>query len=238
MADDQSVLIRVMPEHPDYRRFADPLSRQEASYKLHRFAKSASSPVQPMELLPVPDIVQPNDFWCDVCCTYAVCQMFGVPPESLEACAKDLGTTREDSTKPDRIVSYLRERGLEAEPRELMTIEDLEESWRKGNPVMVLCQAYGVETKAQPYGHCVVFKGMAFDRLFLMDPSIDNVLQGDDAPNDPGEVVITAERWMKRWWEERDGKRYERFGIVVSKPVEPQRFAKIAHDGAIRIEKA
>jgi uncharacterized protein len=55
---------------------------------------------------------------------------------------KVLHTTPETGTYPEDIVRVARELGFEAEVKENLTLNEVEKSTKKGNPVIVLGQAW------------------------------------------------------------------------------------------------
>lgn len=81
-------------------------------------------------------------------------------------------------------------------------------------------QRKGEEAAAFPYGHYVVFVGgPALGLVFVQDPSLENVLQDEDADNAGGLMPIPVLRWLKVW-HDRDlkGDQFVRYGIAVGPP--------------------
>lgn len=56
--------------------------------------------------------------------------------------------------------------------------------------------------------------------VFVQDPSIDNVLEGEDADQTSGRMMIDERTWMEAWHDrDADGNKFERFGIAVGPPI-------------------
>ncbi len=174
--------------------------------------------ILPSSLLNVPDIRQQDNYSCGAACAMAVGKYFGVGPESLDGWKHELHTDVEESTRPLRIVGYLRQLGLDVSFRDMLTLDDLTACWCAGRPVICPIQEYGVASKQASfeYGHYVVVIGRALGHTFVGDPSIDNVLEGEDADQAPGRMLITDEKFADVWHDrDADGNLYVRFGIIV-----------------------
>jgi hypothetical protein len=173
---------------------------------------------EPLRLIPLPDIRQEDDYSCGAMCAMAVGRYFGVGPDSKEDWKSALDTTKAKSTNPHKIASYLSQLGLKVETRYDMDINDLKECWINGTPVICPVQEYMTPSKqtSDKYGHYVVVVGNSLGMVFVQDPSIDNVLKGEDARQDPGIMPIREDDWMKMWWDEMFDEEFVRFGIVVN----------------------
>jgi HK97 family phage portal protein len=170
--------------------------------------------------LEVPDIRQPDTYSCGAACAMSVGKFFGVGPADLEDWKKALDTTEENSTRPFAIVKYLSELGLVVTAAGGLSMEDLAGFWRAGHPVICPVQEYGIPSKQASfdYGHYVVVIGVGHGYVFVQDPSVDNVLEGEDADQAPGRMLIAEDTWLKVWHDQDvDGNQYERFGIAVGR---------------------
>lgn len=170
----------------------------------------------------------------------------------IEEWKKILGTNRVTSTHPHAIVSYLESLGLEIEARDNLTLDDLAAYWKRGWPVICMIQEYGDATKekhpsvadeevpgadrrpaAFNYGHGVVFiGGPALGCVFVQDPSIDNLLQDENADAAKGRMMIPVLDWLKNW-HDRDvhGNQFIRYGIAVGPT--PGGAKQLGHEGNI-----
>lgn len=183
------------------------------------------------QLIDIPDVRQPNDYACGAACAMAVAQYFGVGPEYISEWEKELGTNRATSTHPFAIRDYLISLGLQVEARDEMTLEDLHSYWQQGIPVICPIQEYGNPLKeekhpekeskgpkpAYPYGHwVVVIGGPALGNIYVQDPSIENILEGEEADNAEGRMMIPVKEWLKVWHDkDKGGNKFTRFGIAV-----------------------
>lgn len=170
---------------------------------------------KPDKIIGVPDLRQPDDFSCGACATLGVSLYYGVGSHDLNEVKATLGTSKANSTDPDKIVAYLNELGLDANPRHDMTLDELKGYWCEGNPVIACIKEYDTKETSAKYGHFVTVVGHGLGMVMVQDPSIDNVLSGDDADQYPGIMPIKEDRWLEVWHDSLDGKTYHRFGIVV-----------------------
>lgn len=176
----------------------------------------------PPELLPVPDVRQPNHYSCGAAAAMCVGRYFGVGPESYEEWEAALGTTVEQSTHPMRIVKYLTELGLSVVAAHNMTLDDLAAYWRRGMPVICPVQDYlaNLPPAAEfDYGHYLTVIGCGLGHVFCQDSSEDNtILPQYGSSADPGRVMIAFDKWLKTWHDQDiDGVKYTRFGIAVAR---------------------
>lgn len=169
-------------------------------------------------LLEVPDVRQLDNFSCGSMCAMSVGKYFGVGPDTREEWIQTLHTDVEDSTRPTAIVDYLKSLGLEVEERQNMTIADLEDYWEKKMPVIVPIREYGIPDKKASfdYGHFVTVIGTYFGYVFVQDPTIDNLLDGEDSAAAPGRMMIQVRDFLNIWHDkDADGNEYYRYGIAV-----------------------
>jgi len=160
----------------------------------------------------VPDTIQSNNYSCGVAAVQAVLQYYGHWGYQ-DGYAKEMGTNSEEGTHPAKMVRCLRERGLEAELVEGMSVSDLKRSVDRGHLVIIDFQAWG-DPEGKDYarewedGHYAVVVGYEGETLVLEDPSLLGSLG-----------TLTATELERRWrdYEVEEGKRreYVRMGIVV-----------------------
>lgn len=181
-----------------------PLAPVEPNGKPGKRIKALAPPTAdsttPTELIDLPDIRQHDSYSCGSAAACSVGRFFGVGPETLEEWKTALGTTEKDSTRPEAIVDYLTELGLQVTPKQGMTVDDLAACWKAGCPVITPIREYGVPSKqaSAEYGHYVAVIGVAVGQVIVQDPSIMNVLtdshEGDE--NLPEELRSLAEEFI------------------------------------------
>ena len=189
---------------------------------------------EPLRLLDLPDIRQPDNYSCGASITASVARYFGIGletgtgPKTVEEWKKLLGTTIQRSTSPDAILTGLESVGLEAIAQQNMTVEDLAQACKEGKPVICPIQEYGAPDKKADYayGHYVAVIGVAMGQVFVQDPAIDNVMEGEGADAARGRMMIEAGKFEGIWHDEdTEGNRYFHYGIIVS-PKEPGKVIK------------
>jgi predicted double-glycine peptidase len=124
------------------------------------------------------DTRQSTEYSCGASALQAVLSYWGKDLDEKEL-MELLHTTPETGTYPEDIVRTARELGFEAEVKENLTIEDLEKSTKKGNPVIVLGQAWISRDEANKAvaedwedGHYVVILAVDKDYVYFEDPFI------------------------------------------------------------------
>jgi HK97 family phage portal protein len=173
------------------------------------------------DLLELPDIRQEDNYSCGAAVAMSVGKYFGVGPDTLEEWKAALDTTPENSTRPWKIVQYLAELGLRVTAAAGLTVDDLRDFWKKGMPVICPIQEYGIPSKQASfdYGHYVASIGVWGSKsryVMVQDPSVDNVLEGQDADQAPGRMPIHEDKWLEIWHDEdADQEQYVQFGIAV-----------------------
>jgi predicted double-glycine peptidase len=122
----------------------------------------------------------------------------------------DNGTSREDLTR------FTNEHGVHAENHENLTLDDIQKSLNKKNPVMVEMQAWSVP-QATDYsnvwsaGHYEVVVGMDRERVYVMDPMILG-----------GRGYIPLQEFLQRWHDVNgEGKHVFHAGILFSGKKDP-----------------
>jgi len=171
------------------------------------------------KLIDVPDIRQHDHYSCGACAAMCVGQFYGVGPKKLEQWKKDLGTTLEQSTRPDAIAEYLKGLGLQVETKQGMDVGDLQEYTAQGWPVITPVQDWGNRRQKGAdfaYGHYLTVIGTGGKMVFCQDSSEDNVAGDEGSIGAPGRVMI-EERKFDKEWHDKDikGKKYDHFGIAV-----------------------
>lgn len=109
------------------------------------------------------------------------------------------GTNPDTGMPPEAMVRALRQLGLRPQPREGMSAEDLAQAIDQHQPVVMCLQAWGG-------GHWALCVGRDGDEFHFVDPALPEDQRG----------VMSAEDLAERWWDEdSEGRRYDRYGIVV-----------------------
>jgi uncharacterized protein len=93
-------------------------------------------------LFGVPDVRQSTNSSCGSAAFQAVLNYWGGEDLREGVLMGKLNTTPQSGTSPDDIVRVAREKGLEAEIKENLTLGDLEASIKAGVPVIVPVQAW------------------------------------------------------------------------------------------------
>lgn len=121
---------------------------------------------------------QSTEYSCGASALQAVLSYWGKDLGEKEL-MEILHTTPETGTYPEDIVRAARELGFEAEVKENLTIEDLEESTSKGIPVIALGQAWISQDAAKKAleedwedGHYIVILAVDKDYVYIEDPFI------------------------------------------------------------------
>jgi predicted double-glycine peptidase len=164
----------------------------------------------------VPIVSQATSHSCGAAALMAVLLYFGAfdgPETELHA---PLGVTPEEGTHPDRIVAVARERGLTAEKRTNLDLQQVGRALADGAVVILALQAWPdrdggpapVWEATWDDGHYVVAVGLDARNLYVMDPS----LRGSYG-------FIPRDELLRRWhdFEVEGGRRieYRQLGIVI-----------------------
>lgn len=172
-------------------------------------------------LLDLPDVRQTDNYGCGAAAAMAVGRYFGVGPETFQEWEKLLGTDPQQGTPPEAIIAGLQGLGLQAQARQLMTLNDLQACWQAGQPVICCIQDYGDDAGPGDYedGHYVVVIGLGMGGyVFVQDSSADNALDGSGSDAAPGRVIIPAGKFLQVWHDKTDdGRFFIRYGIAVGK---------------------
>ncbi len=127
-------------------------------------------------LFHVPDARQSANYSCGATALQAVLYYWGIDIEEDELMAL-LNTSPDFGTDEKDIVKVAQHMGLEAEIKDNITLEDLENSIKEGVPVIVDCQswrgsAYSNKSWADDWddGHYMVVIGIDENNVYLEDP--------------------------------------------------------------------
>ena len=176
-------------------------------------------------LIELPDVRQNDNYSCGAAVTMSVGKYYGVGPNTLKEWKDLLGTSRAKSTPPDAIIEVLTKLGCQVVAKQDMTEEDLCYYHKLRIPVITPIQEWGDPRvkAASTYGHWVAVVGVGLGYVFVQDPSIDNVMDGEGGDNAEGRMMIHCKRWDEVWHDEGVGNEpYVHYGIAVSGPAEDE----------------
>jgi len=194
--------------------------------------KLSSATTLPAGLLSgIPDVRQSTNYSCGAAALQAVLSYFGI--DKRERTLMDmLKTTEENGTSPENIVRVAKELGLQADPRENVTYEDLIKAYREGNPVICAIQAW---TDAPPEkrswtsdwedGHYVIIIGADEQFVYVEDPSLLGT-----------RGIIPRQEFLDRWRDytgeppyDPTDRAYTKLGIFITgkAPVRQFSFTKV-----------
>ncbi|HSD57340.1 MAG TPA: cysteine peptidase family C39 domain-containing protein [Methanotrichaceae archaeon] len=121
---------------------------------------------------------QSTEYSCGASALQAVLSYWGKDLDEEEL-MKLLHTTPETGTYPEDLVKVAHELGFEAEVKENLTIDDVEKSTKKGNPVIVLGQAWRSQEDSKKAvtddwedGHYVVILAVDKEYVYFEDPFV------------------------------------------------------------------
>lgn len=214
--DGQRIEVRAVTERAA-RDWAD-----KAGYSVHRVeaVKSLeSSPFcgrkdlfdDPIKVH-LPDLKQHEDYTCGAAAMEAICEFFGVGPETEDDFVQLLRSDPDEGTPPERILALARRLGLQVDSENGRDLNWVRAQLDQERPVLVLIQAWYDDYERADYvndedGHYVVAVGYDAGHVYFEDPS----LKGDRG------YIANAE-FEARWHDEARGQRYERWGAVIWKP--------------------
>jgi hypothetical protein len=176
-------------------------------------------------LVELPDVRQNDTYSCGAAVAMSVGKYFGVGPDTLKEWKDLLGTTRAKSTTPEAICKVLTDLGCQVVCKQDMTEDDLCYYHKLGIPVICPIQEWGDPRvkAADTYGHWVAVIGVGFGYVFVQDPSIDNVMDGEGGDYAEGRMMIKCEHWDDVWHDEGVGDEpYDHYGIAVTGPCEDE----------------
>lgn len=128
-------------------------------------------------LLNVPDVRQPSNYTSGPTALQAVLAYYGTDV-AVDELINQTNTT-ENGTLPDNLAQAARQKGFNAEIKENMTLQDLQQNINQGKPVIIDIQAWrssntttGNWTDDQSDGHYMVVIGIDNQNVYLEDPAI------------------------------------------------------------------
>ncbi|PJD93703.1 MAG: hypothetical protein CK425_12500 [Parachlamydia sp.] len=161
-------------------------------------------------LIPVPLTRQSTDYTCGVSVLQSLLAYYGddIREDNL---AKALGAASESGTDYKSSIEYAKSKGYEVMVYNNMTLDQLQESIAKGQPVICAIQAWA-DTPANydkdwEDGHYVIAVGYDKERVYFMDPStLGNY------------TYIPIPEFLQRWHDiDQRGIKLIHFGIVITK---------------------
>jgi HK97 family phage portal protein len=156
-------------------------------------------------LIDIPDIRQMENGSCGAAALRAVCQFYGIGPDTEEEFRGLLGTTNEKGTSVGAMVKVAEDLGLVVHAAE-MEIDDLAQFTADGVPVICPIQAGDDEEKLD--GHYIVVVGVGPKSVFVHDVA-------------KGRRRIGKNLFNARWHDvDSDSKEYNKFGIALGKPAD------------------
>jgi predicted double-glycine peptidase len=169
-------------------------------------------------LNPLPLVRQSTPYTCGVACLQSILYYYGQEwPEDI--LARELKSTEAEGTNYHEILRFARSRGLTAQEKEGMTIDDLRRACAVGRPIIVAYQAWGArpDMYANDWedGHYSIVVGVDREKVYLMDPST----LGNYA-------FIPIPEFEARWHDQYNGPdgrpiRLVRFGITLDSGTKP-----------------
>lgn len=163
----------------------------------------------------LPSVRQGDSYDCGSACLRSVCEFFKVGPEDQKEFIKSCKSDKKKGTKPEDIIRAARSFGLSVKPVHGMKIEQLKQFIDLERPVIVCMQAWDESgEKEKSYnklemGHYVVAIGHDDDKIYFEDP----MMAGERGS-------LPHKEFMARWHDkDAEGKVYNRFGIVLWKPM-------------------
>jgi predicted double-glycine peptidase len=176
-------------------------------------ASATAAPALPAGFLPVPIVRQAHPYSCGAAVLLAVLYYWQVEDCGEAALYEELSTTEEEGTAPESLVRGARARGLAAELRQGLSLDDLRAALARGETAIVDLQAWR-EDEEVPWkerwddGHYVVLVAMDERNAYVMDPSTC-----------ASYAWLPLDELLDRWrdYETRTGKRveYVRAAILV-----------------------
>lgn len=137
-----------------------------------------TAPQLPSNYLPLPLVRQEKSFSCGPASLLSVLKYWINYAGTEMSLYAPLKTTKKSGTNPKNIVHVAKQMGLEAYYKEGVTIEELKETWVRGETVILDLQAWRTNKTPWKYlwkdGHYIVFTGLDEENLYAMDPSVDD----------------------------------------------------------------
>jgi Peptidase_C39 like family len=189
---------------------------------------AAEPPLDTHGILDVPEARQLKNFDCGSACTRSVAEFFGVAGERTEEdFIEQLGSDPEEGTRPEAIIGWFRERGLDVRAEVGMTLDGLRACVEQGRVVIVPVQDYGTkaEFREDQAGHYVIVCGFVPGFVVIQDPMAANAEAGGPLPEhlpdsiqDFGKLMVKESVFDEVWHDtSATGKVLVRFGIAVGR---------------------
>jgi uncharacterized protein len=119
---------------------------------------------------------QITEYSCGACALQAVLSYWGQDVDE-EVLMKVLHTTSEEGTYPEDIVRGARALGFEAEAKDKLTLDEVEQFTANGDPMIALAQVWRSESNSPgavsddwDNGHYIVVLGVDRDHVYFQDP--------------------------------------------------------------------
>jgi predicted double-glycine peptidase len=119
---------------------------------------------------------QVTEYSCGACALQAVLSYWGKDVDE-EDLMKVLHTTSEEGTYPENIVRGARALGFEAEAKDKLTLDEVEQFTANGDPMIALAQVWrseknspGAVSEDWDNGHYIVVLGVDKDYVYFQDP--------------------------------------------------------------------
>ena len=164
--------------------------------------------------LAVPDVRQATDYTCGASVLQAVLAYYGIETRE-DIIALELGADPNAGVNPPAIIRVARARGLTAELRQGMTVDEIAAIIRTGSPVLVALQAWSDEPRSTyrddwDDGHYAIIIAVEQDAIVFEDPSVLG-----------SRSVLSRGEFEDRWHDTDGTHRYVRMGIIFGgkKPV-------------------
>jgi len=173
-----------------------------------------------MKILKFPELRQTYNYDCGAKAIQTVLAYYGI--DEREEVIIKLAKTKKSGTYINGIVNALKKYDLKTKVKNL-TIEDLKKYIDKGNPVILVLQAWTDKKKINWKkdwldGHYVVAIGYDKSKIYFADPS--SILR-----------TYLSYKELKDRWHDKDvgGKKYVNYGIIVYGKKPKFDFKKIIH---------
>jgi len=145
-------------------------------------AVQAEPDLKLLKLIKIPQVTQHTPFHCGAAAMQSVLSYYGIEYYQ-EDLGKKLGTSPEDGTPVNNMVSFARAEGFDARLHHGMTRDSLQGILDARHPVIVVIQAWAASADSEgskagkvdwknmwDSGHYVVAIGYDADRVYFMDP--------------------------------------------------------------------
>ncbi|MCR4285207.1 MAG: C39 family peptidase [archaeon] len=160
-----------------------------------------------MKHLKLPSYKQTHGYDCGAKTTQSVLSYYGI--EMKEEKIMIGVKTNKTGTPTCGIISFLKKKGLRCIDKENLTINDLKKQIDKGNPVIVLLQAYSNKPikdwkKSWNSGHYVIAIGYDKEKVIFEDPMSSN------------RTYLDYKELEKRWHDlVQDRGKIRNFGLII-----------------------